>query len=53
MFFTLRKIPLKFFVDIFIQSVSGMSGKQGCGGFLIRDMEDRVIFDVMDDVVLP
>ena len=54
-FFNLRKIPWKFRVDIFIRSVSGMEGSRrgvlgGHWGFLIGDLEDWVIFDVMDDV---
>ena len=39
-------------------SVSGRRGQEGgyledVGGFLTRDMEDRVILDVMNDVFLP
>ena len=28
-FFTLKKIPCKFHVDIYIRSVSGMGGREG------------------------
>ena len=56
--FTLRKIPWKFCVEISIRNVprrwrsrSGVLG--GCWGFLTWDMDDRVIPDVISDVLLP
>ena len=43
-----KEDTLKFYVDTFIGSVS----RRGIlGGFLIRDLEDRVILDVIDDLV--
>ena len=52
-----RKIPWKFCVDIFIRSMSGRGGSRtgvlgGPWGFLSRDLDDRVILGVMDDLVL-
>ena len=53
-FFTPGRILWKLCVDIFIRSVSGMGSRkwvhEGRWGFLIGDMEDRVILDVMEDV---
>ena len=52
-FFTPRKIPWKFCVDISIRSVSRRGVLGGSWGALIRDMEDRVILDVMDHIFYP
>ena len=48
-----RKILCKFDVDIFIKIVSRRGVLGGHLRFLIRDLEDRVILDVMEDVFLP
>ena len=57
-FFSQRNIPWKFDDDISIKSVSGRGASRrrvfgGRWGFLIQDIEDRVIPDVMKDVFLP
>ena len=57
-FFTTRKIPLQFRVDILIGSVSGRGVSRrgvlgGRWGFLTGDMENRVIPDVMNQVFYP
>ena len=57
-FFTLRKIPWTFRVDIRIGSVSGRGGSRrgvlgGHWGFLNRPMEDIVIPDAMNDFFSP
>ena len=57
MFFYPKEDILRVFVDIFIGSVSGMGVQKGvlggCSGFLTGDMDDRVIPDVISDVLLP
>ena len=57
-YLTPRKIPWMFRGDIFIGSVSRMGGPfigvlGGCWGFLTGNLKERVILDVMDELVQP